>query len=61
MSIETLTLILTALTIGVMHTALGPDHYVPLVALAKVAWAITRGMRALKRSVMRAASIRRVR
>lgn len=35
MSIETLTLTLTALTIGVMHTALGPDHYVPLVALAK--------------------------
>ena len=43
MSFETLTLALTAISIGVVHTALGPDHYVPLVALAKARhWTLIR-------------------
>lgn len=29
------TLLLTAATIGVLHTALGPDHYLPFIALAR--------------------------
>lgn len=28
-------LLLTALTTGVVHTLLGPDHTVPLIALAR--------------------------
>ena len=28
-------LCLSALTIGVLHTAMGPDHYLPFVALSK--------------------------
>jgi nickel/cobalt exporter len=28
-------LVLTALTIGFVHTALGPDHYIPFVAMAR--------------------------
>ena len=36
-------LLLTAASIGVMHTLLGPDHYLPFVALSKArAWSDTR-------------------
>ena len=33
---EVLALCLTAATLGLVHTLLGPDHYVPFVAMAKV-------------------------
>lgn len=29
-------LLLAAVTIGVVHTALGPDHYIPFVAMARI-------------------------
>lgn len=36
-------LALTAITIGVIHTIIGPDHYLPFVALAKAhRWALKR-------------------
>ncbi len=35
MNPEVTILLLTAATIGVVHTALGPDHYVPFIALSK--------------------------
>ncbi len=34
-STDILTLIVTAATLGVVHTLLGPDHYLPFVALAR--------------------------
>jgi len=38
-------LLLTAASIGVAHTLLGPDHYVPFVALAKARqWTIRRAL-----------------
>jgi hypothetical protein len=37
------TLVLAAATIGVVHTLLGPDHYLPFVALARArAWSLRR-------------------
>jgi nickel/cobalt exporter len=39
-------LLLTAATIGVVHTILGPDHYVPFIALAKArGWSPARALR----------------
>jgi nickel/cobalt exporter len=39
MSSETAVLLASALSIGFVHTLLGPDHYVPFVAMARVgAW-----------------------
>jgi len=35
MNLETTALILSAASIGIIHTLLGPDHYIPFVALAK--------------------------
>ena len=35
MSNETLILALTALSIGTIHTLIGPDHYVPFIVMAK--------------------------
>lgn len=34
-STEVLALVLTAATVGVVHTLLGPDHYLPFVALSR--------------------------
>ena len=43
MTPETLSLSLTALVVGLVHTALGPDHYLPFVALARAReWSLTR-------------------
>jgi sulfite exporter TauE/SafE len=40
---ETGVLLLTAASIGVVHTLLGPDHYLPFVALARSrAWSLKR-------------------
>ncbi len=36
MTSETTVLLASALSIGVVHTLLGPDHYLPFVAMAKV-------------------------
>ena len=36
MSPETSLLIASALTVGFLHTVLGPDHYLPFVAMARV-------------------------
>jgi len=39
MSSETIILLTTAASVGVIHTLLGPDHYLPFVAMARVgAW-----------------------
>jgi len=39
MTSETILLLTTALSVGVLHTVLGPDHYLPFVAMARVgAW-----------------------
>lgn len=39
MGSETILLLTTAASVGVLHTLLGPDHYLPFVAMAKVgAW-----------------------
>lgn len=39
----TATLLATAATIGVVHTLLGPDHYLPFVALARArSWSLRR-------------------
>lgn len=36
-------LLITAVTIGVVHTIIGPDHYVPFVAIGRErAWSLTR-------------------
>jgi len=35
MKLETTALILSAASIGIIHTLFGPDHYIPFVALAK--------------------------
>ena len=35
MSNETLILMGTALTIGFVHTILGPDHYLPFIVMSK--------------------------
>jgi nickel/cobalt transporter (NicO) family protein len=41
----TTALVATAATIGVVHTLLGPDHYVPFVALARSrAWSLRRAL-----------------
>lgn len=38
-------LVLTAMSIGLVHTLIGPDHYVPFVALAKArGWSMVRTM-----------------
>jgi len=43
MASETGLLLLTAASIGVVHTLLGPDHYLPFVALARSrAWSLKR-------------------
>lgn len=36
METSTFLLLLTAATLGIMHTALGPDHYVPFIALSRL-------------------------
>ncbi len=36
MSTETLVLLVSAVTVGFLHTILGPDHYLPFVAMARV-------------------------
>jgi nickel/cobalt exporter len=36
MTSETILLLTTAASVGVLHTLLGPDHYVPFVAMARV-------------------------
>ena len=39
MGSETIILLTTAASVGVLHTLLGPDHYLPFVAMARVgAW-----------------------
>jgi nickel/cobalt exporter len=39
MSSETALLLTTAVSVGILHTLLGPDHYLPFVAMARVgAW-----------------------
>lgn len=39
------TLALTAVTIGFLHTAAGPDHYVPFVAMARIGrWSIAKSI-----------------
>jgi nickel/cobalt exporter len=39
MGTETILLLTTAASVGVLHTLLGPDHYLPFVAMARVgAW-----------------------
>ena len=43
MSNELLLLMATAASIGVVHTLLGPDHYVPFIVLAKArGWSLAR-------------------
>ncbi|MBT9165071.1 MAG: hypothetical protein DDT23_01086 [candidate division WS2 bacterium] len=38
-------LFLTALTIGVTHVILGPDHYLPFIVLSKAGkWSLTKTM-----------------
>lgn len=40
-----LTLLGTALSIGVVHTLAGPDHYIPFIAMARAGrWSLTRTM-----------------
>jgi nickel/cobalt exporter len=41
MSRELIILIITAATVGFVHTALGPDHYIPFIAMSKARnWSI---------------------
>jgi len=43
MSPELIALTVTAASLGFIHTLLGPDHYVPFVAMSKARhWSITR-------------------
>lgn len=43
---ESLALCLTAITIGVVHTLLGPDHYVPFAAMARAGeWPLAKTLR----------------
>lgn len=43
---ESLALCLTAVTVGTVHTLLGPDHYVPFVAMARAGdWSLSRTLR----------------
>jgi hypothetical protein len=43
---ESLTLCLTAATVGVAHTLLGPDHYVPFVAMSRSGdWSLGKTLR----------------
>lgn len=45
MTSESLTLATTAFVLGAVHTALGPDHYLPFVALARArAWTLRRAV-----------------
>lgn len=45
-SAESLTLCLTAVTLGSLHTLLGPDHYLPFVAMARAGdWSLGRTLR----------------
>lgn len=40
---ETIVLLFSALSIGFIHTLLGPDHYIPFIALAKTRqWSMTK-------------------
>jgi len=46
MPTELTVLLVTAATIGIVHTLLGPDHYVPFIALAKArGWSTARALR----------------
>lgn len=46
MTAELTVLLITAATIGVVHTLLGPDHYVPFIALARArGWSVARTLR----------------
>lgn len=43
---ESLALCLTAVTVGAVHTLLGPDHYVPFVAMSQAgAWSVAKTLR----------------
>ena len=43
MSPDVQILTMTALSVGFVHTILGPDHYIPFVAMSKASdWSITR-------------------
>ena len=35
LSTETMTLMLTSASIGLLHTLMGPDHYLPFIAMSK--------------------------
>lgn len=42
---ESIILILSALTIGLIHTLMGPDHYIPFIAMAKARrWSVRRAL-----------------
>jgi hypothetical protein len=46
MPTELTVLLVTAATIGIVHTLLGPDHYVPFIALARArGWSVGRTLR----------------
>jgi hypothetical protein len=46
MPIDLTVVLATAATIGVVHTLLGPDHYVPFIALARArGWGVGRALR----------------
>lgn len=43
---DSLTLCLTAITVGAVHTLLGPDHYVPFVAMSRAGgWSLVKTLR----------------
>ena len=43
MADEKMFLIITAVSLGFIHTAIGPDHYIPFIAMAKArSWSISR-------------------
>jgi len=43
MNQQTVILLLSALSVGVIHTLLGPDHYLPFIVLARArGWSITK-------------------
>ncbi len=45
MDTQALTLITTAASLGVLHTLIGPDHYIPFVAMGKArGWSLMRTM-----------------
>ncbi len=45
MNAEALTLITTAASLGVLHTLIGPDHYIPFVAMGNArGWSLMRTM-----------------